>query len=325
MSEARFGRGGVIGKFYPPHRGHRHLIETALRDVDELSIIICGRPDEHPEPDLRASWLEEMFPEARIKLIDDRYDPTDSALWAQLTVEWLGFKPDVAFTSESYGPRWASLMGCVHVAVDPERTQFPVSGLSVRSNPMANWRFLDPPVRGYYARRVVIVGAESSGTTTMARALAEHYGTVWVEEYGRRYSEEMFRRLGRYDWRSADFVHIATEQARLEDAAAREANRILFCDTDAFATSIWHERYLGTRSSDVDAIAAKRRPDLYLLTDVDIPFVQDGYRDGEAIRTWMHGRFVAELQRSGRPYVVLSGPHAHRLRIAVEAVDPLLN
>ncbi|HKO23198.1 MAG TPA: ATP-binding protein, partial [Chloroflexota bacterium] len=108
-------------------------------------------------------------------------------------------------------------------------------------------------------------------------------------------------------WRSEEFVHIAREQCRRENEAARQANRLLVCDTDAFATTLWHERYVGTPSQAVAAVAAGRRADLYVLTDVDIPFVQDGTRDGEHLRHWMHDRFIAELTREGHPYIVVSG------------------
>lgn len=324
MPDGKSRRGVVVGKFYPPHLGHRHLIETALTNVDQLTAIVCGRPGERPEPELRSGWLKEMFPNVDVKLVEDVYDPDDSRLWAQLTVDWLGFKPDVAFTSEEYGPRWAGFMGCEHVSIDPRRCQFSVSGTAIRTDPFGHWQFLEPCARAYYTRRVVVIGAESTGTTTMAKSLADHYHTVWVAEYGREYSEEMFNRLGAYEWSSDDFVRIASEQGRREDAAAREANRVLICDTDAFATTIWHERYMQSESDQVKAIAAKCSCDLYLVTDLDVPFVQDGYRDGVQIRAWMHERFVSELERTGRPYLILSGPHKKRLREAVAAVDSLI-
>src|SRR5262245_30498722 len=150
-------------------------------------------------------------------------------------------------------------------------------------------------------KRVVIIGSESSGTTTLARALAEHYHTVWVPEYGRVYSEG--RQYAGQPWRSDEFVHIATEQIRMEDTLARHANKVLICDTDAFATSIWHERYMGAASDDVRAIAAGRKYDLYVVTDVDIPFVQDDIRDGESFRQWMQGRFIEELSKSSTPLI----------------------
>jgi len=132
-------------------------------------------------------------------------------------------------------------------------------------------------------KRVLIVGAESTGKTTLAIALAEHYLTTWVPEFGRFYTEA--RRPRGELWTSDEFTFIATEQVRMEDALERIANRVLICDTDAFATSIWHERYLGQPSPEVLAVAAGRRYDLYILTDVDTPFVPDddvadqGHRD----------------------------------------------
>lgn len=119
-------------------------------------------------------------------------------------------------------------------------------------------------------------------------------------------------------------MHIATQQCQMEDEAARSTNRVLICDTDAFATGVWHERYLGSRASQVEAIATNRRYHLYLLTDVDIPFVQDGTRDGEHIRHAMHERFKVRLAEAGHPYVLLSGAHAERLEKACAAIDAIL-
>jgi len=102
------------------------------------------------------------------------------------------------------------------------------------------------------------------------------------------------------------------------------SNGLLICDTDAFATSIWHRRYLGERSPAVEALADSYRPDLYLLTDASIPFVQDGTRDGEQIREWMHATFVAELVAHGRPYVTIAGTPGERLARAVAAIDRLV-
>ncbi len=95
-------------------------------------------------------------------------------------------------------------------------------------------------------------------------------------------------------------------------------------DTDVLATGIWHERYLRTNSPEVDAIAGAHRHDLYLLTDCDLPFVQDGLRDGETIRQWMTRRFEEVLTERGLPWVKISGFGEKRLAAAVRAVDRIL-
>ena len=74
MKDGRFGHGVVIGKFLPPHRGHRFLIETALSRCDRVTVIVCGKPVDPIPPDLRAAWLRELLPAAEVMLIDDRYD-----------------------------------------------------------------------------------------------------------------------------------------------------------------------------------------------------------------------------------------------------------
>jgi NadR type nicotinamide-nucleotide adenylyltransferase len=317
-------RGLVIGKFYPPHRGHKLLIDTALENADEVHVIVCDRPGEDPPATLRQQWLKEIHPTATVHRIDDRYDADDSALWAENCKRWLGFTPDVVFTSEDYGDRFAACLGCRHVLVDKARTAMPVSGTAVRANPLGNWGFLEPPVRGHYAQRIVLIGAESTGKTTLATDLAEALETIWLPEYGREYWEAKMARGEPNTWVSAEFAGIARTQCERENSAARVANRVLICDTDAFATRVWHLRYMNFWSPDVDGIAARhRRPDLYLLTDVATPFVQDGTRDGEAIREWMHATFVHELTADGRPFLHLSGSRGERLAAALQAIRGL--
>jgi len=310
----------VIGKFYPPHRGHKHLIDTACEQAKHVTVICCCRQGEVPAGNLRAEWLSQIHPGVTVLTVEDTYPPDDSALWARLTIGWLGVAPAAVFTSEAYGDDYARHLGAVHVAVDPARRRFPCSGTGIRNDPLRHWDCLEPCVRAHYVKRVCVVGAESSGTTTLTQQLADHYQTVWVPEYGREFTER-YRSFGGADWRSEDFLTIAEEQLRREDDLALEANRILFCDTDALATSIWHERYVGRVSDEVLRIGLGRRYDLYLVTDVDIPFVQDGYRDGEHLRTAMHRRFVDELSRLDRPFAVIGGSRDERLSKAVSLID----
>lgn len=280
---AVYGLGLVIGKFLPPHHGHEHLIRTALARSRRLEVIICGKPDDPVPPDLRVEWLRELFPNAAVRAIDDRYDENDSRVWAENTINWLGRAPDAVFTSESYGEPYAAYLGCHHVLVDQARLAFPVSGTAVRADPLGQWNFLSGPVRGWYARRIVIVGAESTGTTTLAQNLAEHFQTNWVSEYGREYSL-LKQKRGDRQWHCDEFVEIAAEQTRREDAAARICSGLLVCDTNALATVLWHRRYMGGQVAALDALGRSVRADLYFLTGDEIPFVQDGLRDGEHIR-----------------------------------------
>jgi HTH-type transcriptional regulator, transcriptional repressor of NAD biosynthesis genes len=99
---------------------------------------------------------------------------------------------------------------------------------------------------------------------------------------------------------------------------------LLICDTDALATSIWHERYLGTESPEVASLAAARSYAMYILTGDDIRFVQDGTRDGEHLRGWMTGRFRQALGARPEPWIEVRGSRDERLAAATARIDHLL-
>jgi nicotinamide riboside kinase len=98
------------------------------------------------------------------------------------------------------------------------------------------------------------------------------------------------------------------------------------CDTDVFATGVWHERYMGCRHEDLEELADVRRADLYLLTHHEgVPFEQDGLRDGESIRAWMTQRFIERLRETGRNFFVVTGSRENRLLKAIGEVKALRN
>ena len=324
--------GFVVGKFYPPHRGHKHLIDSARKQVDELIVMLAAHPSQTIPGEARCAWLREIHPDCDVRLVADELED-DSQQWADFTLKYLGRAPDIVFSSENYGPIYASLMGSRHVMVDHLRTTIPISGTQIRANPLLYLNHLEPCVRAWFVKRVVLVGAESTGKTTLSQQLADHFQTVWVPEYGREHWEEKVSRLTPSEpspsWNSEEFIHIAQEQQRREDLAARQANRILICDTNAFATGTWYERYFHARHPLVDSIGQQSKADLYLVTAPDVPFVQDGFRDGQHIRNWMHDRFaeqLANLHQSNRAVriVQIQGSFEQRLAAAIASVDRML-
>ncbi|MFY1703242.1 AAA family ATPase [Micromonospora sp. WMMA1923] len=341
VADLEFRHAMVVGKFYPPHAGHHALIEAAAARCARVTVVVAPSRRESIPLDLRVAWLREVHASTgRVRVVgrydDHPVDYTDPVAWdAHCAVfrEAVGPDPvDAVFSSEPYGEELARRFDAVPVCVDVDRRAVPVSGTSVRADPVGHWRWLSPPVRAWFVRRVVVLGAESTGTTTMARALAEHYGTGWVPEYGRELTARKLDRLRRdrpeatvadVTWDRDDFAEVVREQQAAEDAAARSSGPLLICDTDTRATALWEERYLGSTSAEVRAAA--RRPALYLLTDHrQVPFTDDGLRDGEHLRVWMTGRFRAELATSGVPVVELTGSHRQRLARAVAACDAVL-
>lgn len=348
----RFAHGLVVGSFYPPHAGHNLVIDAAAARCRLVTVVVAPSSVESIPLELRLDWLREVHagdPHVRFvgRYDDFAVDLASETAWrahcavfadALSTVD--GPAVDAVFSSEEYGPELARRFRACHVAVDPGRVVAPVSGTAVRADPVAHWDFLAAPVRAWLVRRVVVLGAESSGTTTLAEALAGHYRdrggvwarTRWVPEYGRALTERKLATLRRlrsdatvFDltWTPDDFVEVAVEQQVAMDAAARTGSPLLVSDTDALATTVWEQRYLGASSPAVRALV--RPADLYLLTDHDgVPFDDDGLRDGESVRPWMTRRFASLLADANRPHVRLTGPPEERLHRAVEACDALL-
>ncbi len=314
-------RGLVIGKFYPFHKGHSFLIDYALERSDEVTVLVCDSPDYTIPAATRQKWIQQIHPNAIVRIIPDLGDDDNSEAWAEHTLGFLGYTPDVVFSSEDYGVAYAKLMNTSHQMVDRERKRIPISGTLVRHDRIQQWQYLDTPTRGDLAIRIVVVGAESTGTTTLSRDIAKTLGIPWIPEYGRMYSEGVVHT--RYTWRDADFAHIAQAQQAMETHIAQRSNGRVVCDTNATATTIWQERYMERSTADVRAIAANDRVDLYIITGDEIPFVQDATRDGESIRHTMHDQFVAYIEKTQIPFLIVRGSQDERLKAALEAIATL--
>ena len=140
-----------------------------------------------------------------------------------------------------------------------------------------------------------------------------------MPEHGRTYSTPLDRR--EHTWTTADFMVIARRQAELEDLAARRADRVLLCDTDAMVTAMWHEQYLGHRADELEAYAdARRHYPLTLVADTDIPWIQDGDRRSVAARRAQQADLLERLAERGQSYVVVSGSIEERLDTAIVAI-----
>lgn len=317
--------GITVGKFYPFHLGHDLLIRTAKVQVDQLVVLVGYTPTQPIPGSVRVQWIRQLHPDVEVILVLEDI-PEAPEPWAKRSLEVLqGRSPDVAFTSERYGEPWAAAMGATHCYVDLHRTQFPISGTQLRADLATHWMMLTPPAKAYFAKRICIVGVESSGTTTLAQALAQHYQTAWVPEYGRYYWEGRRYLPHAEQWTAEEFVAIAQGQADWEDALALQANRVLICDTDPLATYVWHRRYRGTDCSAVEQLADQRHYDRYILTAPDFPFVQDGTREGEAIRLEMHQWFLEILTTKQKDFITVEGDPATRLKAAVQSIDALLS
>lgn len=318
-------KGLVLGKFMPLHQGHIHLIETAARQVDELTVLVCSIKSEPIPGALRYGWMKEQFPKLRVLHVTDENPqvPEDHRFFWEIWVDTIRRNCpeglDSFFSSEQYGFELASRLGIRHVLVDLERKTVPISATKIRANAQQYWQYVPEVVRPYFCKRVVLTGPESTGKSVLAQKLAAHFDTVFVEEYGRTYCEEHGMDLS-----PLDFAHIAGGQLLLEDEAARKANQVLFCDTDLIVTQVWAEIFFQYCPPWIRQASHERRYDLFLLMSPDIPWVDDGTRAFEEVRVKQWKRLREELESRNLPYISISGSFDERLASAVEAVKNIL-
>jgi NadR type nicotinamide-nucleotide adenylyltransferase len=158
-------------------------------------------------------------------------------------------------------------------------------------------------------RRVAILGAESSGKSTLAATLAVHYNTVWVPEYLREFVEAEARVPF-----ERDQFRIAQIQMEREHAAAAGASRFLFCDTTPFMTAIYSGVYWGRADPQLAALDHLDDYAVTLVTAPDGPWVADGLqRESEAVRQSVHRALIDKLERRSIAYTLVTGSLEQRV------------
>lgn len=176
---------------------------------------------------------------------------------------------------------------------------------------------------GRAPRRIVVTGPESTGKTTLSRRLAELARAEWVPEASRIYAE---RKRG--ELLASDVAPIAREHIRLADTATEHARAerrtLLVLDTDLLSTVIYARHYYRFVPDWIERLERARRGDLYLLCDIDVPWVPDGIRDRPANRDEMFVLFRDALVRRKAPFVLVQGDWDKRWEIARQAVAPFI-
>jgi HTH-type transcriptional regulator, transcriptional repressor of NAD biosynthesis genes len=336
MSQKYVGSGLVFGKFLPFHAGHQYLINFARASCRRLTILVCTLPSEPIPGEIRFQWVKEMYPDCNVvhHYAEIPQNPEEHPdfwnIWKRSIEKHCPFEEfDALFGSEDYGWRMAETMGIDYVPVNRERDLLSVSGTEIRNNPYRCWKYIPEVARPYFARRVAIVGPESTGKSMLAENLAEHYATVRVSEYARglldEYAANRFYKPG--EVRYEDIATIARGQKVTEDFQARRCNKVLFCDTELMTTVFWSNYYFGKCPEWVKKEAQERKYNMYLLLAPDVPYAPDAQRPMSDIR--QRRKFFewwkARLDGLGARYAVIAGSDwQQRFEAACEAVERAL-
>jgi HTH-type transcriptional regulator, transcriptional repressor of NAD biosynthesis genes len=313
--------GLVLGKFLPPHNGHRYLIEFARSVVKRLTIIVETRPSDEIPGDIRHQWIRELFPHDQVlRLTDENPQSPDEhpdfwRIWKESLRNLIPVGPDIIFASEEYGTTLAKILGARFIPVDLDRSHLPISGTAVRRDPFSNWEYLPEKVRLYYLKRICVFGPESTGKSTLVRQLASHFKTIGVQEYARGVLE---RNNGKCKYE--DISLIGRGQKASEEALAVQANRYLFCDTDLLSTTLWSRRLFQKVPAWLEKEAMKQSYHLTLLCAPDLPWVNDTVRILPNESESFFSMCKEALEKAGRPFTVIRGNGDSRFQQGLTAV-----
>ena len=158
-------------------------------------------------------------------------------------------------------------------------------------------------------QRVVIIGAESTGKSTLAAGLAAHYNTVWVPEYLREFVETQQRT----PW-AEEQLPIAITQCEREMESEAKAHHYLFCDTSPLMTAVYSEFYFGQVEAELHALASRHIYAATIVTAPTTPWIADGLqRESDAVRQHIHARLVRKLVDADIAYLLVDGDAQQRI------------
>ena len=264
--------GLVLGKFAPLHKGHEYLIETALREMDRVTVMIyhCSF---YPIPlSIRANWIRTLYPQ--VEVLEAWDGPESCGDTPEIKKEnedyILSFLGDRKIThfycSEFYGEHVSAALHAVDRRVDEARATVPISATEIRKNPFRCRKFLSDTVYRDLIVKVVFVGAMSTGKSTIAEALAKRHHTTFAPEYGREYWTE--HQVNRRITLEA-FDEIALGHLEREEQAILAADRYCFIDTNAITTYLHvFSRLPWSRDAAPDPDREQQRPPLRSLFPV---------------------------------------------------------
>lgn len=166
-------------------------------------------------------------------------------------------------------------------------------------------------------QKILILGAESSGKSQLAEALAKHYQTVWVPEYLREFVE-LQQRVPNED----EQLHIAQMQLEREQAMLAQANHWLFCDTSPMMTALYSDYYFQRVPEQLQELALQYDYGFTLVTAPDIPWVADGLqRESPLVRQQIHTQLVDTLDERGIPFLLVEGDLQQRLEQVIFTLE----
>ncbi|AKH33202.1 Trifunctional NAD biosynthesis/regulator protein NadR [candidate division SR1 bacterium Aalborg_AAW-1] len=305
----KYNNGLIIGKFMPFHLGHEELITFGLERSHHLTIGVCSISSEPIPGEVRYKRVKDTYKEysniSVIHITEDLPSSSESSREISLLRSTYLKKEfptvDVIFTSEPYGDYVAEYMNIDHVCFDLSRNIIPISGTMIRNNPLHYRNYLNQYAKSYFTKKIIIVGSESTGKSTMTQLLANYYDTTYVPEMARLIISHT--NTVTYN----DLYHIAHLHYKEIKKREKTANKFLFIDSDISITESYSQFLFKKKLIVGENIRKTNIGDLYLFLNTDCPYTQDGTRIEENRRKNLEESHKRQLRENNIDYHVITG------------------
>ena len=325
------------GSFNPLHLGHVDCIIQATNMCRELYIVLSvGNNRGEINYRVRYRWLYQLTKHIGnvkiITLFDDAATKADytEEYWdsdAKKVKEQIGKPIDIVFCGDDYDENsfWNKCYPESEIYFFPRND---ISSTEIRKNPYKRWDWIPNVAKPYFVKKVLLMGGESTGKSTLTINLANRFNTNYIDEAGREISERSGTDMLML---SEDFTEILLQHKLNEINAINNSNKVLFIDTDTLVTQFYmsflNDPEIDRNKALSDAIDAVNEYDLILFLEPDVAFVQDGDRS-EVIRDdreTYSNRIKDLITSHGKNFIVINGTYQERYVKAVEAVERLLS
>lgn len=325
------------GSFDPLHMGHVRIITEATSVCKELHLILShSKIRDRIDYKQRYQWLVQItkdMPNIIIHAIEDKSSTKEEYNWedgANNIKAAIGKNIDVVFCGGDYETKgtFNGLYGNSDI-IYTSRNLTSISSTEIHKNPYKNWEYIPNIVKQYYIKKILIVGSESCGKSTLVKKLALYYNTTYVKEMGRDICE---RAQVEDMMLESDFYEIMIRHKELEYKQLEHANKLLFIDTDCVTTAFYAELLCESESRVFDytvlagIMSRLNYYDLVLFLEHDVELVQDGTRNENIAknREYFSSKLNQTLIEQGIKTINIYGDYNIKMKTAITEINSLL-
>ncbi len=324
----KYKNGLIIGKFMPPHKGHEFLFRFGKHNCQELTIVIDCLKNQTISPEIRKKWIDEMGMQVNVVALKEfmpQHPNETKDFWSIWTNTLKNIVPnvDVLIASEDYGYELSKNLNCHFILLDVSRNIIPISATQIRENPLKNWNYIVESARGYFMKKICLIGPESTGKSTLGKKIAQQLNTIYIPEY----AESLIKKQNG-NFYEKNIEEVALTQIQIEKSLERMVHKYMICDSDIITTMVWAETLFHSVPKLLSEIAKKQKYDITFLFYPDTPWVDDIHRkvtssNEQEFRMNMFHKMEQKLKEYQRPYEIITGSYQQKEDKIIQKIEQI--